>query len=258
MSKALNDWNILVTRPEQQAHVLAGLIKEQGGKPVLFPTLQIKPIENTEAIKNKLNQLQRYNWLIFISVNAVNFAAGANNGRIVKPEQTKIAAVGNATARALQQIGLETDLMPTEGFNSRALLKMPAWKNMQGQSCLIIRGQGGLDILAETLRDRGALIDYLEVYQRSCPDVDNKALLDRLEHRQLDAVTVTSGEALTNLWAMSGQHGRLLSIPLIVISTRIAEIARKIGFKHIVVSEGPQDTAIIQTLTTLKNGENSG
>ncbi len=258
MKKSLNQLDILVTRPEQQAHVLAKLIKEQGGNPVLFPTLEIKPIVNTDSIKKKLNQLQSYNWLIFISVNAVNFAVRANSGRIAKPKQTKIAAVGKATAKALQKIGLETDLLPSDGFNSQALLKMPEWKFMHGKSCLIIRGQGGLEILAETLQARGALVDYLEVYQRCCPDTDNKELLDRLERGHLDAVTVTSGEALKNLWAMSGQHRRLLSIPLIVISTRIAEIARTIGFKHIVVSEGPQDTAIIQTLTTLKNGENSG
>lgn len=258
----LGGLKILVTRPVPKAQKLAGLIEQQGGEAIIFPTLVIKALNNTDAIIAQFENLSDYHWLIFISANAVNFSQRANKGKKDYFERVKIAAIGKATAKALENRGLIVDLIPDTGFNSEALLLMPELQSMDGKNILIVRGQGGRETLAKTLQQRGAKVSYLEVYKRCLPKAnDDTIVIKLLKQRKLNAITITSGDALNNL--MSLLAGRIiasliLEIPLIVISTRIKEIAVKIGFKHVLVSASPADIAMIKTVTTVCNGEDCG
>jgi len=137
---------------------------------------------------------------------------------------------------------------------------MPVLQKLQQVNCLIIRGQGGLEKLAQILRNRGAQVDYLEIYKRVKPSVDNSFLLALLNKKQLAAVTITSGEALQNLLSMVDEAAvaLLLAVPLLVISNRIGQQAKQFGFTSIVVTDKPSDSAILETLNTLITGENSG
>lgn len=250
---------ILVTRPQQQADNLIHLIEQHGGLAIAFPTLEITPITNLQPAIEKLQNLKTYQWLIFVSANAVNFAVAANNGKIGHFRQTKIAAVGNATAKALQNAGLTVDLVPEIGFNSEALLAMTALQQVQNQQILIVRGRGGREVLAEELKKRGAEVDYCEVYQRQIPTIDTAPVVNLLTQQGLDILTVTSVEALQNLLTLLEPHKDLLvNIPLVVISERIEQIAKSIGFKKVVVSSSPDDAAILNTMIILTNGEDSG
>jgi uroporphyrinogen-III synthase len=106
------------------------------------------------------------------------------------------------------------------------------------------------------LQKRGAIVDYWEVYQRKIPKTDTAPVVDLLTQQQLDWLTVTSSEALQNLITMlETEKNLLLNIPLVVISERIKQIAASIGFKTIVVSSSPDDTAILNTMIMLTNGE---
>lgn len=250
-----NGKRILVTRPQQQAANLIQLIEQHGGQAIGFPTLEIVPIVN-DTVKEQFENLKSYQWLIFISANAVNFAVAANNGKIGHFTQSKIAAVGKATAKALENAGLTVDLVPETGFNSEALLAMPALEQVQNQHILIIRGVGGRETLAEELKKRGAKVDYWEVYQRKIPQIDAAPVVDLLKRQQLNWLTVTSSEALQNLLIMLETDKSLLfNVPLVVISERIKEIAEAIGFKKIVISSSPDDAAILNTMIMLTNGE---
>jgi len=251
---------ILVTRPRHQARRLCDLIRQQGGDAVRFPTLEIEALPVNDGINRKLAILHDYHWLIFVSVNAVDYAVKANNGKIDPFRFSHIAAVGKATVKALQNIGLTVDLLPNQGFNSEALLEMPVLQNMQGLRCLIVRGQGGREKLAETLRYRGARVEYLESYKRVTPEADNSVVTGLLKQNHLAAVTITSCEALENLLRMLDEQSAalVLFVPLVVISHRIRQKAEQFGFKRIAVTENPADTAILKTLTTVINGENSG
>ena len=259
LNKNLNGKRILVTRPKQQAHNLISLIEQHGGQAIAFPTLEILPAQKTQALKQQLENLKTYQWLIFISANAVNFAVIANNGKIGHFTQTKIAAVGKATAKALQDVGLAADLVPETGFNSEALLAMPALQQVKNQKILIMRGAGGRETLADELKKRGAIVDYCEVYQRQMPDIENSFVVDLLNKHQLDILTITSTEALQNLLRMLAlQKTLLLNVPMVVISERIKKLAQTTGFKKIVVSSSPDDAAILNTMIMLTNGEDSG
>lgn len=244
--------HVLVTRPAHQAENLATLLAGQGMVAVLFPTLAIAGLADLKPVVRAFENMDNYQWLIFISANAVNFALQANGGKIPHSNRVHFAAVGQATAHSLKVAGLPVDVVPEQGFNSEALLAMPQMQDLSGQQVLIVRGVGGREELANTLRSRGAQVDYLEVYQRVVPTIDKAPIIELLMQNKLDVVTVTSAEALQNLLTMLGEsHKLLFNLPLIVVSERIKIIAAEMGFKRIVVAEGPSDAAILDTVKCL-------
>jgi uroporphyrinogen-III synthase len=254
---ALNGARILVTRPAAQAEKLCNLIEQHGGVPIRFPTLEIV---QTQPDPDLLAQAAASDWLIFTSSNAVDFAIKAFGGKMPALRTFKVAAVGSATATALRQSGWPVDCVPASDFSSEGLLAEPDLQTIAGMRCMIVRGVGGREKLAESLRSRGAEAVYLEVYSRRQPSADRENLRADIALGRLDAVTITSVEALQNLLAMLDAESTVLlkSILLVVVSERIGQAAENFGFKQIAVSEQPTDAAILETLTTLLNGENSG
>jgi uroporphyrinogen-III synthase len=256
--KLLNGAHVLVTRPAHQAENLSRLIEAQGGVAIRFPTLAIVALNNTSTIQNTLAHLDRYQWLIFVSTNAVTMHSYYADGvKIKKVNPVRIAAIGKTTAQALAQAGLPVDLVPENGYNSEALLAMPQMQQINGQNCLIVRGEGGgREELATTLRDRGAMVEYLDVYKRIIPNIDNSQVSLLLAQDKLDVITITSGEALQNLLIMLAEkhHQRLFEVPLVVVSDRIRQIAADRGFKRIAVTNSPSDGAILETVTMCVTG----
>ncbi len=253
MTKPSEQYNILVTRPKHQANILCELIEQQGWNAIRFPTLEIVAL-NDGKISEQIERINQYQWLIFISVNAVNFALSANDGKIEQFKQSSIAAVGKSTEKSLHTIGLPSVLVPDSNFNTEGLLATKEMNHVKGMTCLIVRGDGGRETLANTLRERGATVDYMEVYTRKMPICNNLKVANMLKLDSLDVITITSGDALKNLLAMIAEelHDKLISIPLIVISKRIKELAEQNGFKHIIVTERPGDTAIIEAAVEIK------
>lgn len=249
MGEQGEQYNILVTRPSHQAEKLCHLIEQQGWNAIRFPTLEIVAVKKKQ-IKQKLKTIRKYQWLIFISANAVNFAIKANNGKIDCFRNNSIAAIGKATEKALMTVGLAVDLVPESSFSSEGLLATKELNDVKGKSCLIIRGKGGRESLADSLRDRGATIDYFEVYQRIQPQIIDSTVVTLLQQEKINAITISSGEALNNLLTMVGQRLRdkLIAIPLFVISHRVKILAEQLGFKQITVSEKAEDAAIIEIL----------
>ena len=224
---------------------------------VRFPTLDIVAVDDACKIQNMLAHLDRFQWLVFISANAVTmhsyYADGVKMGQF---KSMRIAAIGKATAQALALAGLPVDLVPESGFSSEALLAMPQMQQMKDQNCLIVRGEGGREELATTLRSRGANVEYLDVYKRTIPNIDSSQLCLLLAQNKLDVITVTSGEALKNLLIILKEkhHHQLFEVPLVVVSNRIRQIAADMGFKRIAVASCPSDVAIIEAVTMCVTG----
>ena len=252
----LNGMRVLVTRPAHQAENLCRLITEYGGIAVRFPTLAIVDCDDLLAIQKTLSNLEAFDGLIFISANAVNFALKANGGKIGQLKTRQIAAIGKATANALAMAGLCVDLLPENNYNSEALLALPEMQQIQGQQLLIVRGVDGREELANTLRDRGADVHYLNVYKRIIPSINNADIIASLEQNKLDVITATSGETLHNLLIMLGvaHHQQLFTLPLVVVSDRIKQIAVELGFKRIAVANSPSDEAILATINQSNRG----
>lgn len=253
----LSGFKILVTRPIAQAKPLSVLIEQQNAEVVFFPTLAIEPLKNTPDYKMP----QTIQWLIFTSANAVNFFLKMDFKQKDCLKKTKIVAIGKATAKALEKKGMKVDLMPLAGFNSEALLNLSAFQsaNINLQQVLIVRGHNGRGLLKESLKQRGALVNVLEVYKRVKPAVKNiNPLLTLLQKKQLDVITITSGEALHNFLSLLKDPSMILlalEIPLVVMSQRLKNIAITLGFKQIFVTENPSDKAMIKSVITVCNGE---
>ncbi len=151
---------VLVTRPVEQAESLCRLIEEGGGQAIRFPLLEIVPAAGDGAGACRLRRLENLDWLIFVSVNAVRCAFELLGPQWLKGSAPKIAAVGQATARELVARGVAVDLKPKQQFNSESLLALPEWADVGGQRFLIIRGEGGRELLADALRQRGGVVEY--------------------------------------------------------------------------------------------------
>ncbi len=258
MNHDLHGARILVTRPVLQAENLCRLLAENHGVALRFPTLEIAGVQPKPDI---LAAAAKSDWLIFTSSNAVDFAIKAFGGKMPSLNAgLQIAAVGQATASALLQAGWRVDCVPLSEFSSEGLLAETPLQAVAGARCTIVRGVGGREKLAEALVRRGAEVSYLEVYSRSQPDADREELVDTLRSNLLQATTVTSVEALQNLLHMLDAEAvaLLIRLPLVVVSDRIKKTAEQLGFKQIAVSAQPTDAAILEILTTLLNGENSG
>jgi uroporphyrinogen-III synthase len=247
---ALDGVTVLVTRPHRQAGALCDLITKEGGCAIRFPVLDIVPVEDLAKAANLLHNQALYHWIIFVSTNAVEYALRALNDRMGIAAPIRVAAIGKATADALAEAGVRDVLAGPPPYSSEALLALPEMQAMKGNRCLIVRGRGGRSQLADTLRGRGAVVDYAEVYRRVRLRPDVASLLDRWRRDGVDVVTVFSGEALHNLVAMVGESGNdlLKSTPLIVVSRRLGDQALERGFEHVIEAERAADAAMLEAI----------
>ena len=246
--RALAGARVLVTRPEHQAAGLCTGIENAGGRAIRFPSIAIQPIADPGPAARHLGALGAGDLAVFVSANAVRH--GLAHLRRPLPAGVQLAAVGRATAEALEGAGLPVAHTPEHGFDSEALLAMDPLQQVAGRRVVIVRGQGGRELLAETLRRRGATVDYAEVYRRALPAADVPALLHRWKAGGVDVVVVTSADGLRNLDALLGDAGRplLLSTPLVVIGERMLQMARAMGVSAPVLVSDASDAALVDTL----------
>ena len=242
---------VLVTRPAGQAGRLCDRIEAAGHECVRLPTIEIQPASDPYRLEAIADTLEDYDLAVFVSVNAVQMGLERILDQRDWPEQTLIATVGARSAEALTAYGLSVDLVPEHQFNSEALLALEELEDMSGRNVVIFRGNGGREVLRDTLLERGADVAYVEVYRRVCPTADSARMHQLLQPGYLDCITITSNEALQNLVTMAGSEGQaaLTQIPLVVIGERQARLAVRLGFEHApVVAEHASDTAILAAL----------
>lgn len=234
---------VLVTRPAHQAASLAAMIREAGGRPILFPVLEILDTARPQALEEAIARLDGYQLAVFVSPNAVSRAMACILARRGWPAGLRAATVGKASAAELRRHGVASVIVPEGRFDSEALLGLPALNDIAGCRVVVFRGDGGRELLGDTLRARGAQVDYVECYRRAVPAADPAPLLRAWTGGTLQAVTATSSEGLRNLHAMVGTAGRaaLLATPLFVPHERIGEAARELGFDRVIVTAAGDD-----------------
>lgn len=233
--------SIVVTRPQAQAAPLAEAIAAAGGTPIVFPLLEISPAADPQPLAEAAARLAEYAMAAFVSPNAVEHALPALLAHSTWPAGLLPAAVGQGTVKALAVRGVTGCIAPTERFDSEALLALPelAAERVAGRRVAIFRGDGGRELLADTLRQRGATVDCITCYRRSGPSDGVAPLLTAWRLGRLDAITVSSSEGLRYLVDLLDAEGLafLQATPLFVPHARIAENARALGLSHIVLTE---------------------
>ena len=245
VNQPLAGLKIAVTRPRDQAVQLAQRIEQAGGIPLLFPLLDIAAVQDTQTLYEQISRLAQFNLAIFISPNAVQYGMAAIRSAGDWPPALRIATVGQGSAKALRELGVANIIAPTERFDSEGLLALPELQSVAGWRVMIFRGDGGRELLGDTLKARGAAVEYATCYQRSKPQLD----VSMLTASAPDALTVTSSEALGYLWQMLDESARtmLRDTSLFVPHGRIAKLAHHQGWRCVQLT-GAGDDGLLSAL----------
>ena len=241
--RLLHDVKVLVTRPEQRAAGLCGMIERAGGVALHFAAIEIGAPANVTSREYAREHIGDFAVAIFISPTAVEETLDFLG---TPPDGLRIAAIGSRTAAMLESHGLHIDIMP-DGHDSESLLQHPdlQQERLDGANIVIFRGEGGRDLLGDTLRSRGAAVFYADMYRRS-PPVSS----DRLDHylNQANIITVSSNEGLQNLYDLASDKNNLTRLPIVVPGKRAYTLAKTLGFSKIHAAENATDGAFIQAL----------
>ena len=249
---------VLVTRPVAQAGELVAAVEAAGGRSIVFPVIEIAP-RSPQDVASDLAGLSEPDVVIFVSRNAVEHGLAWSGGGA-------IAAVGPATASAIEAAARVVDIRPASGFDSESLLAEPALTDVRGKTIRIIRGSGGRELLATTLRERGAKVDYLEVYTRRMPrysQAEIDGVTRQLEAGEIDVAVIMSVETFRNLLALLPDSCRraLAKTRLVTPAARvIKEITDRLPGCPVTLAEGPGADEIVRAIATLaphRFGQNS-
>jgi uroporphyrinogen III methyltransferase/synthase len=197
---------VLVTRAREQAGGAAALLRERGADPVVVPTIEIDPPSDPSAMIDAVQAMaERYDWVVLTSANGVDrlWAEIRRQGKDARVlGNAKIAAIGPATATALERCGLTADIVAKEHRGEAlaeevlaAMTAMPAKRRV-----LVARAEVARDVVPDTLRAAGCDVDVVSVYKtRSPPRPLLEALSSLLEGGEIDAVTFTSSSTVEHL-----------------------------------------------------------
>ncbi|THF64423.1 uroporphyrinogen-III synthase [Pseudothauera rhizosphaerae] len=242
---------ILVTRPAAQADALCEAIAAHGGTPVRFPVMAIEALADTSALEDLADRLGTFDLAFFVSPNAVQHALRAILARRAWPAGVAVATVGKGSERALAEHGFTGVIAPDSGFDSEAVLALPAFapEAVRGRRVVVFRGDGGRDLLGDTLRERGAEVEYVTCYCRALPPVEPALLQGLAERGELDAISLTSSEGVRNFLTLFGGElpPALARIPVFASHPRIAEQATLAGFSRVIATE-PGDDGLLAAL----------
>jgi uroporphyrinogen-III synthase len=239
----LHGVGVLVTRPEQQAMPLCRLLEVQGAHTLRLPAIDIKAVGNWRETAAQLGPLGDFDVIIFTSSNAVRFGASL----LDQKRDLTLAAMGFATARALNQAGYRVSIQPPPqqsstpsppggSIGSESLLLHPRLEHLAGHRILIIKGCNGRPFLAQELERRGAQVVTADVYQR-VPATPGQAalaaLLDSFIAGAVQVITATSLEIANNLLMLAGPALRreFERVHWLVPGARIAAGVRELGLE---------------------------
>lgn len=265
--------NVLLTRPALQAVSLSKRIEALGGTVLSLPLLEIDPIEDKtsiERVKTKIMGLDQYDLALFISTNAASLGLDWISQYWPQlPVGLQAYAVGPSTAEVLQDLPWPVHYSST-GVTSEHLLELPGLQDMRGKRVALFRGQGGRELLADTLRERGARVDYIELYQRREPSYDREEALVRMRSKQINVAVITSVQILESFLRLLGlsvagadaaQEARdkadpallslLQSLCIVVPSRRVQEQALGAGFSRVIQASGADDESILEGLARI-------
>jgi len=249
---------VLVTRPEGQSESLSLALRDLGAEPIELPTIQVAAASEPQLLRDAVQQLADYQWLIFTSVNGVKYffeALYASGGDARRLGALKLAAIGPATSLALVQHGLRADLVPDE-YRGEAVAEAIARASgdLTGVRILLPRAQVARDALPNMLRDAGAQVDVIPAYRTVAASADSFAKIrERLEQGTIDVVTFTSPSTVDNLFAaLGGAATQLLArTQLAAIGPITAQALAARGHRAQVVASSYTSEGLVAALVAL-------
>lgn len=242
MTAGLQGAGIVIARAEGRGESLRDRLLAVGAEVLLFPVIAIR------AVPESVLPAAVPDWLIFTSVPAVEHGLEICRRRI--SGDTRIAAIGEATAQALRDAGAVVHAVP-ERQESEGLLDLPEFQAVQEADCWIIKGAGGRELLAGALAARGARITLVDVYERGLPQTSMEPLLEWWRGGRVNALVVSSRSSLINLHAMLNDEGRrfLGETQLVMPTERMLKLAHELHIRPApLIATDISDQALLTTL----------
>lgn len=249
--RPLHGVGVLVTRPRTQAIELVDAIEAQGGTAYCLPVIDIAPLDELD-VRTAAEALDEPDFVIFVSRNAVEYG-------IRYVASGKVAAIGPATAKAIEAAGHIVDIQSSDGYDSEHLLAEPALQDVTGKCVRIIRGSAGREMLADELRSRGAKVDYLSVYERRLPTISTDTLADlesRWRQHQINVITIMSVQSLANLTKLlpAWCSRQLESTPLVTPAGRVLkEALDRYPASRPILAPGPGADDMVRAIIALQS-----
>jgi len=229
--QSLQNLRVLNTRPEPQQAKTAQAIELAGGTSIPMPLIQIRPL----APKPAMPELDTINHIIFISIHAVKYFF-ATYQNLAWPKQSHIYALGEGTKAELHKHHITNVQIPAIA-DSEHLLTLESLQQIQGKTCMIVKGIGGRTLIKNTLQARGGIVKELDVYERRAADINQAALLKLWHNDALDIILISSETALQNLLSHldEAQKKWIAEKSFIVLSKRLKQACHKAGIKHVLI-----------------------
>jgi uroporphyrinogen-III synthase len=241
----LQGCNILVTRPEPDASRLAEKLRAEGAQAQVFATLKILTLFPKDFIALALQQSQGI--FIFLSKHAV-ISVFQNIKEL--PQTNTVLAIGPGTAQELAKHHIKA-IIPPKDYNTESLLNLRLLQEVEDRSIFIFAGEEGRTLLQETLDQRGAKVTVVPVYRRVLQTETPFSLPD-WQDNGINIIITTSGDSLRALIHLTSpeQHLWLKQQKLLVISERMAEFAKELGFtsEQLIIAANASDQGIITAL----------
>ncbi len=232
-NKPLFGKKILVTRAAHQVAEFSGLIRERWGIPVELPLIELRPCGHKSVVDAALRRLFAYDWVVFTSVNAVEFTFRRLEELQLDARcfgAARVCAVGPKTADALERRGIRADAVPEEFVAESLVEALGAEGSLRGSTVLLPRAREAREVLPEQLQERGARVDVLPLYENVRPESHPAAALDALAAGAVDVVTLASSSAARNYEALCREQGLdSRSVPCAAIGPATRETAEQLG-----------------------------
>jgi uroporphyrinogen III methyltransferase/synthase len=241
---------ILVTRAREQASDFRALLEERGARCLEFPTIQVVPPSSWEPLDRALQTIDRYQWVIFTSVNGVRFLfqrleALGEDVRTLRG--IRLGAIGPKTAAALEERGLRLDLVPSE-YRAEAVIDALGEADIRGRRFLLPRAAKARELLPEKLVEMGGEVDVVTAYETVRPSGNTEEVRRLLREGAIHCITFTSSSTVDNFIAMVGVD----HLPSLVEKTVVAcigPITAETARSHGLTVEIIPDEYTIEALT---------
>ena len=243
--------SILVTRPLPQGEALVSRLRAMGRVARSFPLIEFTPGRELPALGDALADWGPTICYLRYPSMRWNSPMPVCSSRACPPTSPRYFAIGRTTALALHTVSGQHIHYPLDREISEVLLQLPELQNIAGKNALILRGNGGRELLGATLTERGAGVTFCECYQRSAKHYDGAEEAMRWQSRGVTTLVVTSGEMLQQLWSLIPQWYReqwLLHCRVVVVSERLALQARELGWQEIQVADSADNDALLRAL----------
>ena len=242
---------VLVTRPDERGQQLVDMLAKVGVVAIHLPLFNIEAGAELNGLPNKFAQLKVGDYVFAVSKSAVDFADKAlKNTGFVWRDDLQYFTVGQGTAQHFAMITTLAVHYPTTQENSEGVLQLAAMQNLQGKTILILRGNGGRELLSEQAQQRGANVEIVECYRRESIVYNSTEQTSLCKRAGVQTIVATSAEILTQLvdFVPQNEHNWLKSCQLITVSERISHLAQALGWQNVIVSPRADNQTLLQTL----------